>query len=131
MRFGGLRSSVGFFRGFSIDTSFVLFFLGLDLGGSIRSIGFESLLTVLTIAMVAVLPFYLPSTIERMSFGKWLIGRGLICLLGTGLGILIAPSIGSLLPESFRLLPLTLLIVAAAASCFIQFYGLMRLRLAK
>jgi hypothetical protein len=40
-------------------------------------------------------------------------------------------SFGTVFPESFRFLPLTLLILAAMASCFIQFYALMRLRPAK
>ena len=40
-------------------------------------------------------------------------------------------SLGVVLPETIRFLPMTLLIVTAMLSCYIQFYGFLKLRLAK
>ena len=131
MHLDGHRSSVVSIQRFSFDTTFVLFFLGLEFGRSVGSFSFDTVLMLMTIAMVAVLPYFLPSDVERPAFGRWIAGRSLIITLATGLGAILAPTYGKLLPESFRFMPLTLLIVAAMTSCFAQFYGLMRLRLAK
>jgi hypothetical protein len=131
MYLGGHRNSVVSIQRFSFDTTFVLFFLGLEFGRSVSSVSFDTVLMLITIAMVAVLPYFLPSDAERPLFSRWIAGRTLIVFLATALGAILAPTYGTLLPESFRFMPLTLLIVAAMASCFAQFYGLMRLRLAK
>jgi hypothetical protein len=131
MHLDGHRNSVVSIQRFSFDTTFVLFFLGLEFGRTIGVFSFDAVLTLMTIAMVAVLPYFLPTEFERPTFGKWLAGRSLIIALATGLGAVLAPTYGTVLPESFRFMPLTLLIVAAMTSCFAQFYGLMRLRLAK
>jgi hypothetical protein len=131
MHLDGHRNSVVSIQRFSFDTTFVLFFLGLEFGRTVGSFSFDTVLMLMTIAMVAVLPYFLPSEAERPAFMKWLAGRSLIIALATGLGAILAPTYGTLLPEGFRFMPLTLLIVAAMTSCFAQFYGLMRLRLAK
>ena len=131
MRLDGHKNTFSLFRGFAADTTLVLFFLGLELGRTIQNITFDGLLLLLTMVMVAVLPFYLPTNIERGSFGQWLVGRGLIGVLAVGAGASLQPAYGTILPESLRFLPLTMLILAAMSSCFIQFYALMRLRLAK
>jgi len=131
MHLDGHRNSVVSIQRFSFDTTFVLFFLGLEFGRTIGSFSFDTVLMLMTIAMVAVLPYFLPAEFERPAFAKWLAGRSLIIALATGLGAILAPTYGTVLPESFRFMPLTLLIVAAMTSCFAQFYGLMRLRLAK
>ena len=131
MHLDGHRSSVFSIQRFSFDTTFVLFFLGLEFGRTIGGFSFDAVLMLMTIAMIAVLPYFLPTEFERPAFGKWLAGRTLIVSLATALGAILAPAYGTLLPESFRFMPLTLLIVAAMTSCFAQFYGLMRLRLAK
>jgi hypothetical protein len=131
MHLDGHRSSFASFRRFALDTTFVLFFLGLEFGRTLGSVSFDAVLMFATISMVAVLPYYLPSDAERPAFSKWLMGRSVITILATGLGSVLSQAYGTLLPESFRFMPLTLLIVAAMTSCFVQFYGLMRLRLAK
>ena len=131
MRFGGLKNTIGTFRGMVADTTLVLFFLGLELGRTLQHLTFDAFLLFVTMLMVIVLPYYLPLAYDRPSLAKWLTGRGLIALLAIILGALLGPAYGTLLPESFRFLPLTLLIIAAMATCFVQFYGLMRLRLAK
>ena len=131
MHLNGLRNSIDSFSGFALDTTFVLFFLGLEFGRTLQNVTLDAVLLLLTMLMVIVLPYYLPSNAERVSFAKWLTGRSLIAALSVAIGAALAPLYGRLLPESFRFLPLTLLILAAMASCFAQFYALMRLRLVK
>ena len=131
MHLDGHKDTFSSFRGFASDTTLVLFFLGLEFGRTIQNITFDGFLLLITMLMVAVLPFYLPTNNERVSFANWLIGRGLIAVLAVAAGAALTPAYGTILPESLRFLPLTMLILAAMSSCFIQFYALMRLRLAK
>jgi hypothetical protein len=131
MHLDAVRNSVVSFRGLALDTTFLLFFLGLESGRTMPTLSFDTVLIFVTMAMVAVLPYYLLSWSERPSFSRWLLGRSLIGLFSIAVGALLAPLYGTLLPEGFRFLPLTFLILAAMTSCFIQFYGLMRLRLVK
>ncbi len=115
----------------SIDTTFVLFFLAIELGRSADFFAFDTLLMAITTLMFAVLPYFVPSTVEPPAFGQWLVGRGVIALFGVFLGVGFQKAIGTILPDTLSLLPMTCLIVAAIASCYFQFYGLMKLRLAK
>ncbi len=118
-------------RRFAIDTTFVLFFLALDLGMSFTSAGIDSILSVVTVAAFVVLPYFLPENGEKPEFAVWAAGRTLIALFGTALGFAFRQGIGSALPEVFIYLPMTLLIASAMASCSIQFFSVFRLRLAK
>ena len=81
MHLDGLKDTVGSDRGFAIDTTFVLFFLGLEFGRTLQNLTFDTVLLLITMLMVAVLPYYLPSNYERPSFAKWLAGRSLIAVL--------------------------------------------------
>lgn len=125
------RDSVVFSRSLSVDTTFVLFFLGLESGRTLSDLSLDSLLIFVTMAMVMTLPYYLLSWDSRPSFSRWLAERSVVGILAIAIGAVLAPLYGTLLPESFRFMPLTLLILAAMTSCFFQFYGLMRLRLVK
>ncbi|HQX56440.1 MAG TPA: hypothetical protein PLP07_10960 [Pyrinomonadaceae bacterium] len=116
---------------FSIDTTFVLFFLALEFGQSARIFAFDTLLMSITMLMVLVLPYFLPTEAEPPSFSKWIIGRIGIMAIGLTAGLAFRQSIGVLLPDVLRYVPLTLLIVSAMASGYIQFYGLLKLRPAK
>jgi hypothetical protein len=89
------------------------------------------MLIAITMAMLAVLPYFLPSRFEKPTFGNWLVGRTALALFAVVLGIFFKQSIGVTLPVSMRFMPMTFLILASMVSCYIQFYGLMRLRLAK
>lgn len=131
MNLDGHKDTFGSFRGPAVDTTFVLFFLGLETGRSLQNFAFDSFLLVLTLLMVIVMPFYLHAEDERPVPAKWLTGRGFIALFAVSLGAVLNSAFGTILPESFRYLPLSLLILAAMASCFLQFYVLMRLRPAK
>lgn len=113
-----------------IDTSFVLFFLAVEFGRTIFSSSFDNVFLFVTLVTVAVLPYFL-SADEKMSFGNWLLGRSLIVGLAVLLGVMFKQSLGVVLPETFRFLPMTLLIVTAMFCCYVQFYGFLKLRLAK
>ena len=116
---------------FSIDTTFVLFFLALELGRGANFFGLDTLLMSITTLMVIVLPYFLPSAGEPPSFGMWLGGRGIIAAFGVLLGLGLQKSVGVLVPDVLRFVPMTALVIAAAISCYFQFYCLMKLRLAK
>ena len=114
-----------------IDTAFVLFFLALEYGRAVTMFSMDGLLMGVTMSMVLVLPYFLPSQFEKPLFANWMISRGSVALVGIVLGFMFRQSLGVLMPESFRFMPLTFLILASMVSCYIQFYGLMKLRLAK
>ena len=118
-------------RNFAIDTTFVLFFLAVDFGQTLFSFGIDGLFSGATLAILIVLPYFLPSNGEKPDFSNWLLGRIVIGIFAVGLGVAFRQSLVVFLPETFRFLPLTLLIVAAMISCYIQFYSLLRFRLAK
>ena len=115
---------------FTVETTFVLFFLAIEFGRSFSGVALDSVIMALTLLMVAVLPYFLPSG-EKPSFKSWILGRSAITLFAVLLGVLFKRSVGVFLPETFRFLPMTLLIVAAMLSCYIQFYGFLKLRLVK
>jgi hypothetical protein len=114
-----------------IDTTFVLFFLALEYGRAVNVLSIDGMVMGVTIIMILVLPYFLPSLIRRPTFANWIIGRAVIAgsaiLLGVGLG----EWTGTLLPAGVRFLPMTFLILASMISCYIQFYSVLKLRLAK
>ena len=114
-----------------IDTTFVLFFLGVDFGRSATSFGIDAALSAITLGMLLVVPYFLPAEVERPDFGGWLLGRCFIALLAIGLGVMFRLTLGTVLPEIFRYLPMTLLILTAIVSCYLQFYAMIRFRLAR
>jgi hypothetical protein len=116
---------------FSIDTTFVLFFLALELGRSANLLAFDTFLISITTLMVLVLPYFMPSAGEIPSFGVWLAGRGVVMAAGLILGLAFQRSLGVLVPDSLKFVPMTGLIIAAMISCYLQFYGMLKLRLAK
>ncbi len=116
--------------GFAVETTFVLFFLAIEFGRSFTGLTLDSVFMALTLLMVVVLPYFLPAG-EKPSFGNWLLGRSAITLLAVLLGVVFKQSLGIYLPETFRFLPMTLLIVTAMLSCYIQFYSFLKLRVAK
>ena len=117
-------------KGFAVDTTFVLFFLAIEFGQSFNGFSLDSIFLALTLLMMLALPYFLPGE-EKPSFGNWIFGRSLIAGFAIVLGVLFRQSLGVVLPETFRFLPMTLLIVAAMLGCYIQFYSFLKLRLAK
>lgn len=117
-------------KSFAIDTTFVLFFLAIEFGLALGVGIFENFFLAITLLAVAVLPYFTYAG-EKPSFGNWLFGRSLILGFALLIGIAFKQSLGVVLPTEFRFLPMTLLIVSAMVSCYIQFYGFFKLRLAK
>ncbi len=116
--------------GFAVETTFVLFFLAVEFGRSFGGFTLDGAVLALTLLMLIVLPYFLLSS-EKPGFGSWLLGRSAITFLAVFLGVIFKQSLGIYLPETFRFLPMTLLIVTAMLSCYIQFYGFLKLRVAK
>ena len=118
-------------RRFAVDTTFVLFFLAIDFGQSAVGFGLDSILSAGTLGMLLVLPYFLPSSVEKPEFTGWLMGRILITVFAIALGIMYRQALGVVLPAEFRFLPMTLLIATAMVSCYLQFYAIIRFRLAR
>lgn len=117
-------------RGFVIDTTFVLFFLAIEFGQSFGIFTFDTGLLLITLLMLLVLPYYLTAD-EKPNFGRWFLGRAFIVAFAVLLGFIFKQTLGFVLPETFRFLPMTLLIITAMLSCYLQFYGFFKLRLAR
>lgn len=117
-------------RHFAIDTTFVLFFLAIEVGQSFGAIAIDTLFLAFALLVMLVAPYYMSSD-EKPNFGNWLVGRIFIALFAVLLGVMFRQTLGVALPEAFRFLPMTLLIVAAMLSCYIQFYGFLKLRMTK
>ena len=115
--------------GFGVDTIFVLFFLGLEIGRSVELLSVDGILMSTTLMMVLVLPYFLPSRAERPSMTNWLAVRGGLTLIGLLLGVFYGHGVAA--PAGYRTIPMTFLILSAMVSAYVQFYGLMRLRPAK
>ncbi len=123
------KSTAGEFGGsMSVDTTFVLFFLAMEYGRSTHMFSIDAVLMGITMLMVLALPYFLPSPYEKPTYMNWLAGRGAIAVLGMLLGLVFKQSVGVILPESLRYMPLTFLVLTAMVSCYIQFYSLMKLR---
>ena len=117
-------------RGFAVETTFVLFFLAVEFGQSINAFAIDTIVMAITLLAFIVVPYFLPSD-EKPGFGNWVLGRSLIAFFAVGLGMMFKQTLGVVLPETMRYLPMTLLIVTAMLGCYIQFYGLLKIRLAK
>ena len=112
--------------GLFVETTFVLFFLSLDLGQSLFAVSSDIAFLMVTVVAVAVLPFFLPSA-GNFSLTNWLTGRGAIAVLGVLLGVGFNQIVGVVLPEIFRLVPLTLAMFAGLAACFLMFKSMLSL----
>ncbi len=126
-----VQSRIANDEGFAVETTFVLFFLAVEFGQSANWFAFDSLFLGLTLAVFAVLPYLLYSGTEKPNFANWVFGRSLIAAFAILLGAMFKQALGVVLPETFRFLPLTLLVATAMISCYIQFYGFIKLRPAK
>lgn len=118
-------------RSFAADTTFVLFFLAIEFGQSLMSFGLDGVFLAVTLTMLLILPYYLPNAEDRPTLGRWLMGRIFIAAFAIGLGVIFRQSVGVVIPDAFKFLPMTLLIVTAMFSCFFQFYAFTKFRLAK
>ena len=115
---------------FAVDTTFVLFLLAFD-SGQRFTFGLEGAISSITLMIFLILPYFLPFTGEKPAFEAWVLRRAAIACLAIVLGVMFGGSIGVFLPEMFRFLPLTLLIVAGIVSFYLQLSNLFKLRPAK
>ena len=129
-RSANYRTEISAEKGLVIDTTFVLFFLALEFGQTLGAFGLDTVFLAMTLLIVGVLPYFLMNE-EKPDFQTWLLGRGFIAGLAILLGAMFKQTLGIVLPETFRFLPMTLLIITAMLSCYIQFYSLFKFRLAK
>ena len=118
-------------RQFTLDTTFVLFFLAMDLGQASLTMSLATILQLVTLLVFLVAPYFLPFTGDQQSFSKWLIGRIVVGAVGITFGLMLGQAIGTVLPDAFRFVPMTLLIVAAIICCNVQIYGILKHRLAR
>lgn len=118
-------------RFMALDTSFVLFFLAMEIGRSGLSFGIGTALSLFTLAAFAILPYFLPFSDEKAAFKSWISGRAILSAVGITLGMMLGAASGVALPEAARFLPMVLLIVAAIISCNVQLYAILRYRLAR
>lgn len=118
-------------RSFALDTTFVLFFLAVELGQSEIFFALDTALVAVTLGMVMALPYFVNADDEKPAFKDWFLGRALISMFAIVLGVMFRQAMGTVLPETLRFLPMTLLIVTAMVSCYIQFYSFLKVRLAK
>ncbi|MGE3467312.1 MAG: hypothetical protein AB7J13_10300, partial [Pyrinomonadaceae bacterium] len=112
---------------YGIDTAFVLFFLAMEYGRAVRLFAIDGILMAITMAMVLVLPYFLPSNWNGPTFTNWLAARTSVALTGMVFGAVFSYSLGAVLPVTLKSAPMTFLILAAMISCYVQYYGLMRL----
>ena len=118
-------------NGVGTDTALVLYFLTVEYARAVQSWSVDGILTGMTILMIAVLPYFLPANVSGLRFSPWLAGRFVIALAGFMSGYGLRQTIGFDVPEYVGSLPMTFLILTGMTSCYLQFYGLMKLRLAK
>src|SRR4051812_42819692 len=95
-----------------IDTAVVLFFLASEYARNVRVFSADGILMSITMAMVLVLPYFLPSNWSRVSFGSWMISRSVLMLAGLIGGAAFGISVGTVLPASLKFMPMTFLILA-------------------
>jgi hypothetical protein len=115
-------------RPFMVDTTFVLFFLAVDLGQSVGNFGIDSVFSSATVLMLLVVPYFLPVSGERPGFWGWLLGRVSIAVFAVILGSIFYRSLGGMVPEAFGYMPLTLVIITAIISAYVQFCAILRFR---
>ena len=118
-------------RSFALDTTFVLFFLAVEFGQSESLFSMDTGLVAATLGMVMAVPYFLNADEEKPEFRDWLMGRAFIALFAAVIGLMFKQALGTVLPETLRFLPMTLLILSAMLSCYIQFYSFLKFRLAK
>jgi hypothetical protein len=115
-------------RPFMVDTTFVLFFLAVDLGQTVGDLGIDAVFSLATVLMLLVIPYFLPFSGERPVFRNWLLGRASIAVFAVIIGAIFYRSLGGMVPEAFGYLPMTLVIITAIFSAYIQFCAILGFR---
>ena len=114
-------------KSFTLDTTFVLFFLALEFGRTASLATLDGVLLGVAMIGIAVGPYFFDDE-EKPEFGTWIAGRLWISAFAVGLGVVFNQLVGTVLPEMLRFAPMALLIVSTAISFQVQFYRFLRLR---
>ena len=114
-----------------MDTGVVLFFLTIEYARAATPTSIDGVLMGMTVLMLWTLPYFLTSNASRLSVYEWFGWRAVVAVAGLTIGLGLRQSSGSVIADNVGFLPMTLLILTGMASCYFQFYGLMKLRLAK
>ncbi len=93
--------------------------------------GIADVVSIGTLGALLVLPYFLPLEAEKPDFNSWLLGRSLITVFAVALGMIFRQTLGVILPETFRFLPMTLLVITAMLSCYLQLCAMIKFRLAR
>ncbi len=111
---------------FTIDSSFILFCLALEFGRSLGTFSLETVLFAFIVGFMAIASFWLPKSNDETTFGNWLLTRFAIVGIAAFSGVLFDQFAGTIMPETFKFLPTTLLLVTSMAWTFFQFYGFLK-----
>ncbi|REJ78619.1 MAG: hypothetical protein DWQ47_03990 [Acidobacteria bacterium] len=115
---------VGTGNSVEFDTSFIVFFLAMEIGRTGSIFALENIVMLPALVAVMVAPFYfLP---EDMSYSRWFAGRAVIAGLGLIIGAAFGAAVGPLFPEVFSFLPFTFLVMASMVTAFLSFASLLR-----
>lgn len=114
-------------KSFSLDTTFVLFFLAVEVGRTLTDFSLDVAIMALALAVVTGAPYLFPGE-EKPEFGVWIAGRVWIASFAVALGVVFNQTLGTVLPEMLRFAPMGLLIVSSLLSCQFQFYKYLRVR---
>jgi hypothetical protein len=126
----GLRRRSVSFRAVGVDTALVLFFLAMDLGGSLTVFDLGTVLSVLTIMAFIVFPFFLPFEEERPQFLSWIAGRLFVAIAGIVAGMGLNVLVEVYFMGNLQYLPMTLLIFSGIFCAITQIRDIIRFRLA-
>jgi hypothetical protein len=102
----------------------------MELAGGISSLDWGTLLSILTIGIFVVLPYFLPFAGEKPEFTGWVLGRVFIAIVGLIGGLAIQFGAGIVFSQSARFLPMTLLIISGIFCAGLQIRDIIRVRLA-
>lgn len=105
------------------DTSFVLFFLSMDIASK-GLLSLEGLLMTPALIAVLLVPYLLVAGSD-VSFGHWAAGRSVIAGFGLAIGLAFGAAVGTILPDALSPLPFTFLIMACMATVFLSFASLL------
>lgn len=113
------------------ETSFLLFFFSVEFGRLSSQLSFDLKSAVYTLTLIALitLPYFLHGS-TKSKFSSWIFKSCIIASFGIVIGWMFDKSLAVLLPDIFRFLPMTLVILTATITFLTQFYFFIKLRLA-
>jgi hypothetical protein len=112
---------------YGIDTLAVLYLLAFEYGRAVVPASTDGALMGVAMAMVLVFPYFFPTTGDRPQLSSWMLVRGAAAVIGIAGGAAFGLSVGVLIPQSLKFVPMALLMLAVAISFCIQSASFFRL----